>query len=69
MMLKTKNLGLVLAARSCWRRPAEAQISAPREAAQIEFGTLALYPTLQILDAGIDDNVFNDAWRRRATTR
>ena len=40
--------------------PVEAQITAPREAAQIEFGTLALYPTLQILDAGLDDNVFND---------
>jgi hypothetical protein len=39
--------------------PVDAQIVAPREVAQIEFGTLALYPTLQILDAGLDDNVFN----------
>ena len=41
--------------------PAAAQISAPREAAQIAFGPLALYPSLQVVDAGVDDNVFNDA--------
>ena len=38
----------------------EAQIVAPREAAQIEFGPLSLYPSLRIVDAGIDENVFND---------
>ena len=40
--------------------PAVAQISAPREAAQAEFGPLALYPSVQLLDAGVDENVFND---------
>lgn len=39
----------------------DAQILAPREAAQIEFGPLSLYPSLRIVDAGIDENVFNDA--------
>ena len=38
-----------------------AQILAPREAAQIELGPLSLYPSLRIVDAGIDENVFNDA--------
>lgn len=59
MILKTKSLWLVIAGASLAAAPVEAQIIAPREVAQIEFGTLALYPTLQILDAGIDDNVFN----------
>ncbi len=59
MILKTKSLWLVLAGASLAAAPVQAQIVAPREAAQIEFGTLALYPTLQILDAGFDDNVFN----------
>jgi hypothetical protein len=40
--------------------PASAQISAPPEAAQIQFGPLSLYPSLQIVDAGLDENVFND---------
>lgn len=40
--------------------PAAAQLSAPREPAPIAIGPMALYPTLQILDAGIDENVFND---------
>ena len=39
---------------------ATAQITAPREAAQIAFGPVSLYPTLQIVDAGLDENVFND---------
>lgn len=51
----------MLAGASLAASPVEAQITAPREASQIELGTLALYPTLQIMDAGIDDNVFNDA--------
>ena len=59
MILKTKSLCLVLCGAVLTAAPGEAQISAPREAAQIEFGTLALYPSLQIIDAGIDDNVFN----------
>lgn len=61
MILKTKNLWLVIGGALLIVAPAEAQISAPREAAQIEFGTLAFYPSFQIVDAGIDDNVFNDA--------
>ena len=40
--------------------PARAQIAAPRESAQIEFGSLSLYPSVQLTDAGIDENVFND---------
>lgn len=60
MILNTNSLWLVLVGASLTAAPVEAQIVAPREAAQIEFGTLALYPTLQVMDAGIDDNVFND---------
>jgi Putative beta-barrel porin 2 len=40
--------------------PAQAQIAAPRESAQIEFGSLSLYPSVRVADAGIDENVFND---------
>jgi hypothetical protein len=61
MILKTKSLWLAVVGAFLAAAPVDAQITAPREAAQIEFGTLALYPTLQILDAGSDDNVFNDA--------
>ena len=39
---------------------ATAQIIAPRESAQIEFGPMSLYPSIQIRDAGIDRNVFNN---------
>ena len=39
---------------------ASAQITAPRESAQISFGPLSIYPSVQLVDAGIDDNVFND---------
>ena len=61
MILNSKSLGLVLGGALLAAAEVDAQVTAPREAAQIEFGTLALYPTLQILDAGIDDNVFNDS--------
>ena len=61
MILKTKSLCLVFCAALIAAPDVEAQISAPREAAHIEFGALALYPTVQLLDAGVDDNVFNDA--------
>ena len=37
-----------------------AQIEAPREAAQIHLGPVSLYPSLQIVDAGRDRNVFNE---------
>ena len=43
-----------------WPLAASAQIIAPRESAQIEFGPMSLYPSIQIRDAGIDRNVFND---------
>ena len=38
----------------------EAQIVAPREDAQIALGPLSIYPSLRLVDAGIDENVFND---------
>jgi hypothetical protein len=41
--------------------PVHAQIIAPREAAQIEFGQLSIYPSLRVVDLGKDENVFNDA--------
>jgi hypothetical protein len=63
-MSKSK-LPIVLAALACqmvaaWPSIADAQITAPREAAQIEMGPLSVYPTLQILDAGKDRNVFSE---------
>lgn len=60
MMLKTKTLLVVIGAVLLTAAPAGAQITAPREAAHAEFGPVALYPTLQLLDVGIDENVFND---------
>ncbi len=60
MMLKTKDLRVVMAALMLTATPAAAQIAAPREAAQIQLGPLSLYPSLQIVDAGVDENVFND---------
>jgi hypothetical protein len=42
-----------------------AQLTAPGEAAQIRVGPVSLYPTLQILDAGRDRNVFNDGEDRQ----
>lgn len=60
MMLKTKGLSVVFGTALLMEAPASAQITAPREAAQIELGPLSLYPSLQIVDAGYDENVFND---------
>jgi hypothetical protein len=53
---------LQIAAVVCliWPAAAHAQLSAPREAAQIEYGPVSLYPSLQIVDAGKDSNVFDD---------
>lgn len=59
-MLKIKGLWVVIPAMLLGAAPAAGQITAPREAAQIELGPLSLYPSLQIVDAGIDENVFND---------
>ena len=60
MILKTKTLCLAFGFAVLNAGAVSAQITAPREAAKIEFGTLALYPSVQIVDLGIDDNVFND---------
>ena len=43
-----------------WPGTAHAQLTAPRERAQIELGPLSLYPTFQLVDAGKDSNVFDD---------
>lgn len=61
MMLKTKGLWVLLCGAMLTAAPARAQITAPREAAQIELGPLSLYPSLRIVDAGFDENVFNDS--------
>ena len=39
---------------------AEAQVTAPREPAQVELGPLSIYPSLRLIDVGIDENVFNE---------
>jgi hypothetical protein len=45
-----------------WHVPgAYAQLTAPREAAQLQFGPLSIYPSLRVVDVGIDDNVFNNS--------
>jgi hypothetical protein len=62
MILKRKSLCLALGCTVLAAAPAGAQIAAPREATKIEFGTLALYPSLQIVEMGLDDNVFNDPY-------
>ena len=41
-------------------RPAQAQIIAPREAAQIEFGALSIYPSVRLVDVGVEEYVYND---------
>lgn len=59
-MLRKKSLYIFLGAILVTAIPVSAQITAPREAAQIEFGPLSLYPSLQVVDAGLDENVFNN---------
>ena len=44
-----------------WPAAAHAQLTAPRERAQIEYGPVSLYPSLQVVDAGKDSNVFDDS--------
>jgi hypothetical protein len=39
---------------------AAAQIVAPRETAQIAFGPVSLYPSVQVREMGQDENVFNE---------
>ena len=43
--------------------PSQAQLTAPRESAQIEYGPVSVYPTIQLTDAGRDSNVFDDSER------
>ena len=40
---------------------AEAQLEAPREDAQIVLGPVSLYPSVRLIDVGIDENVFNES--------
>ena len=60
MILKTKILWLAVGAILLSADSLLAQLSAPADAAHVEFGPVALFPTVQLLDAGVDDNVFND---------
>ena len=60
-MLKTKSLFVFLVGGLLTAVPCQGQITAPREPAQIQLGPLSVYPSLQIVDAGRDENVFNDA--------
>lgn len=60
MMLITKHLRMAVGVMALTAAPAAAQITAPREAAQIELGPFSIYPSLQVVDAGVDENVFND---------
>lgn len=60
MIQKTKTLGMLAACLLLAARPVSAQIAAPKEPAPLTFGPVSLHPTLQLLDAGIDENVFND---------
>jgi hypothetical protein len=60
MRLKTKTLLVAIGSLCAGVPPASAQITAPREAAHAEFGPVSLYPSLQLVDVGIDENVFND---------
>jgi len=55
-----RTVGLVLAV-TLWPAVAHAQLTAPREASQIELGPLSLYPSVKVIDAGRDSNIFNDA--------
>jgi hypothetical protein len=52
------SIALGLAA---WPATAYAQLTAPPEAAEIQLGPVGLYPSLQIVDAGKDSNVFEEA--------
>ena len=46
--------------------PVFAQLTAPREAAQLEVGPLSVYPTVRLFDAGRDTNVFNESENPKA---
>jgi len=44
-----------------WPAGVRAQLTAPREAPSLRLGPIELYPTLQIVDAGKDSNVFEES--------
>jgi len=60
MMQKTKTLCMLAACVLLAAGPVSAQISAPSEPAPLTFGPVSLHPTVRVMDAGVDDNVFND---------
>jgi putative beta-barrel porin BBP2 len=62
-IFRLKTVGFVLAchAVTLWPSTVHAQLTAPRETSQIALGPLSLYPSVQIVDAGKDTNIFNAA--------
>jgi putative beta-barrel porin BBP2 len=60
MRIAHAPLGCLTLLVALWPSAVHAQLTAPREAAQILMGPLSVYPTLRIVDAGKDRNVFND---------
>ncbi len=60
-IVRPRIVGFAIVCLAFWQVPsAQAQLTAPREAAQLQFGPLSIYPSLRVVDVGIDDNVFND---------
>lgn len=61
-IFKLKRAGVAIASALMLLRPvtAQAQLTAPGEAAQIQVGPFSLYPSLVVADAGRDSNVFID---------
>jgi hypothetical protein len=58
------SVRLALAAGACLiatAAPAGAQIEVPREDAPIVLGPVSLYPSVRLIDMGIDENVFNES--------
>jgi hypothetical protein len=53
--------GLVLTCTLAAPAAAFAQLTAPVERAQIELGPVSIYPSVQLVEAGYDDNVFNES--------
>jgi hypothetical protein len=60
LQLKILRLMLAIHAIALWPSAAHAQLTAPREAAPLALGPLSLYPSVKIVDAGRDTNIFND---------
>jgi hypothetical protein len=60
-IVRPRIFGFAIICLACVQVPsAQAQLIAPREAAQLQFGPLSIYPSVRVVDVGIDDNVFND---------